>query len=100
MSAAAPRANSARRHSCAMMTGITMNITTEITSVSQGTTIEDRPSRRPTIGAKAKTMIVSLRATWDSVKCGSPSQRFDQTKTIAVHGAAARMISPAMYDSI
>jgi hypothetical protein len=35
-------------------------------------------------------------ATWLKVKCGSPSQRLDQTKTMAVQGAAARMISPAM----
>jgi hypothetical protein len=54
------------------------------------------PSSKPTMGAKANTMIVSFNATWDSVKCGSPSHRFDQTKTMAVHGAAARMISPAM----
>ncbi len=58
--------------------------------------IEDRPSSSATIGAKAKTMIVSLRATCDRVKCGSPSTRFDQTKTIAVQGAAASRISPAM----
>ena len=41
-------------------------------------------------------MIVSLSATCDSVKCGSPSTRFDQTNTIAVQGAAASRISPAM----
>jgi hypothetical protein len=79
-----------------MITGMTMNMTTEMTSVSQGTTIDDKPSSNPTIGAKAKTMTVSLSATWLRVKCGSPSQRFDQTKTIAVQGAAARMIRPAM----
>ena len=48
------------------------------------------------MGAKATTMMVSLSATWDSVKCGSPSTRFDQTNTMAVQGAAARMTSPAM----
>jgi hypothetical protein len=58
--------------------------------------IEDRPSRSPTIGAKANTMIVSLSATWLSVKFGSPSVRFDHTNTIAVQGAAARMMRPAM----
>ena len=73
-----------------------MNIATEMTSVSHGTTIDDSPSSRPTIGAKANTMMVSLSATWLRVKCGSPSHRFDQTNTIAVQGAAARMISPAM----
>ena len=62
----------------------------------QGTVIAESPSSRPTIGAKAKTMIVSLSATWLSVKCGSPLVRFDQTNTIAVQGAAARMIRPAM----
>ena len=62
----------------------------------QGTVIADRPSSRPTIRAKATTMIVSLSATWLSVKCGSPFVRFDHTNTIAVHGAAARMIRPAM----
>jgi hypothetical protein len=30
------------------------------------------------------------------VKFGPPSVRFDHTNTIAVHGAAARMIRPAM----
>ena len=58
--------------------------------------IEDRPSSSATIGAKATTMIVSLSATCDSVKCGSPSTRFDQTNTMAVQGAAASRISPAM----
>ena len=62
----------------------------------QGTVIEDRPSSSPTIGAKAKTMIVSFSATCYSVKCGSPSTRFDQTNTMAVQGAAASRISPAM----
>jgi hypothetical protein len=37
-----------------------------------------------------------LSATCDSVKCGSPSTRFDQTNTIAVQGAAASRISPAI----
>jgi hypothetical protein len=58
--------------------------------------IDESPSRRPTIGAKAKTMIVSLSATWVSVKFGSPSERFDHTKTIAVHGAAASIMRPAI----
>jgi len=47
------------------------------------------------MGAKAKIMMVSLSATWVRVKWGSPSERLLQTKTIAVQGAAARMISPA-----
>ena len=41
-------------------------------------------------------MMVSLSATWLSVKFGSPSVRFDHTNTMAVQGAAARMIRPAM----
>ena len=41
-------------------------------------------------------MIVSLSATCDSVKFGSPSDRLLQTNTIAVQGAAASRISPAM----
>ena len=47
-------------------------------------------------GANATTMIVSFSATCDRVKCGSPSTRFDQTNTIAVHGAAASRISPVV----
>jgi hypothetical protein len=58
--------------------------------------IEDRPSSRATIGVKAKTMIVSLSATWLRVKFGSPPVRFDHTNTIAVHGAAASRMRPAM----
>jgi hypothetical protein len=58
--------------------------------------IADRPSRRPTIGAKAKTMSVSFRATCVRVKSGSPSERLLHTKTMAVHGAAASRIRPAI----
>jgi hypothetical protein len=57
--------------------------------------IEDRPRSSATSGAKATIMIASLSATCERVKCGSPSTRFDQTKTIAVQGAAASRISPA-----
>ena len=46
------------------------------------------------MGAKAKTMIRSLIATWASVYGPSPSVRYDQTNTMAVQGAAARMIKP------
>ena len=48
------------------------------------------------MGAKATTMMTSLRATWQRVKCGSPLVRWLHTNTIAVQGAAARMIRPAM----
>ena len=78
------------------MTGTTMYRTTERSSVSHGTVIADRPRSSPTIGAKANTMMTSLSATWLSVKCGSPSERLLQTNTIAVQGAAASRIKPAM----
>jgi hypothetical protein len=58
--------------------------------------IDDRPSSSATIGAKANTMIVSLSATWLSVKFGSPSVRLDHTNTIAVQSAAARIMRPAI----
>ena len=51
------------------------------------TVIEDRPRNSPSIGAKAKTIIVSLGATCVSVKFGSPSVRFDHTNTIGVQRA-------------
>ena len=81
---------------CAMTTGITMYITTDVKSVSHGTVMDEMPSSRPTMGAKAKIMIVSFSATCDSVKCGSPSERLLHTNTIAVQGAAASRMSPAM----
>src|SRR3546814_7757858 len=71
-------------------------ISTESSRVSQGTVMAERPSSRATIGAKAKTMMTSFSATWLSVKWGSPSERLLQTKTIAVQGAAASRIRPAM----
>jgi len=58
--------------------------------------ILDMPSSKPTTGAKAKIMITSLRATCDSVKYASPLLSRLQTNTIAVHGAAASRIRPAM----
>jgi hypothetical protein len=64
--------------------------------VSHGTVIAEMPSRKATSGAKAKTMMVSLTATCDSVNSGSPLVSRLQTKTIAVHGAAASRIRPAM----
>ena len=41
-------------------------------------------------------MMVSLSATWDRVKSGSPPVSRLQTKTMAVQGAAASRMSPAM----
>ena len=72
-----------------------MYSTTEVNSVSHGTTIADSPSSRPTMGAKAKIMMVSLSATCDSVKYGSPPVSRLHTNTIAVQGAAAKRIRPA-----
>src|SRR5450756_2061120 len=42
-------------------------------------------------------MMRSLTATWTSVYAGSPSERYDQTNTIAVHGAAPSRTAPARY---
>jgi hypothetical protein len=42
---------------------MTMNSTTDRKRVSHGTVIAEMPSNRPTIGAKANTMMVSLSAT-------------------------------------
>ena len=61
-----------------------------------GTVIAEIPSSSPTIGAKANTISTSLSATWLRVKCGSPSERLLHTKTMAVQGAAASRIKPAM----
>ena len=72
-----------------------MYSTTEVSSVSQGTVIDDSPSSSATIGAKANTMIVSFSATCDSVNSGWPLVRRLQTNTIAVQGAAASRIRPA-----
>src|SRR3546814_18561965 len=80
----------------AMASGMTMYITTESNRVSQGTGIDDTPSSRATIGAKANTITTSFSATWVRVKLALPLQRLLQTKTIAVQGAAPRSIRPAM----
>jgi hypothetical protein len=49
---------------------MTMYSSTDVSSVPQGTVIEDRPSSNATMGAKANTMIVSFSATWLSVNSG------------------------------
>ena len=64
--------------------------------MSHGTVIAEMPSSSATIGAKAKIMIASFSATCDSVKYGSPSVSRLHTNTIAVQGAAASRIRPAM----
>ena len=63
---------------------------------AHGTVIADRPSSSATIGAKANDHDGVVQRHLDRVKCGSPSVSLLQTNTMAVHGAAARMISPAM----
>ena len=42
--------------------------TTDVSSVSQGTVIDESPSKSATIGANATTMMASFSATCDSVK--------------------------------
>jgi len=69
---------------------------TEASSVSHGTAMADRPSKKPTSGANATTMMLSLSATCDSVNSGSPPVSRLHTNTMAVQGAAASRISPAM----
>ncbi|MNC89151.1 hypothetical protein D3C83_50520 [compost metagenome] len=64
--------------------------------MSQGTVIEEMPSSNATMGANAKIMITSFSATCDSVKYASPLVSRLQTNTIAVHGAAASRIRPAI----
>ena len=73
-----------------------MYITTEMNSVCHGIEIDATPRRSATIGAKATTMIASFSATCVSVKFGSPSDRLLHTNTMAVQGAAASRMSPAM----
>jgi hypothetical protein len=91
-----PRASTRERISCATITGTTMYSPTEVSSVSHGTVIDEMPSSSATIGAKAKIMIVSFSATCVSVKYGSPPVSRLHTNTIAVQGAAASRIRPAM----
>ncbi len=64
--------------------------------VAQGTVMAESPRRKATRGAKASTMMLSFTATWDRVNKGSPLVRRLQTKTMAVQGAAARRMRPAM----
>jgi len=70
--------------------------TTEVTRVAQGTVIAEMPSKKATRGANANTMMVSLSATCERVNSGSPFVSRLQTKTMAVQGAAASRIRPAM----
>jgi len=65
-------------------------------SVSQGTVMDDSPSSSATMGANANTMMVSLSATCDSVNSGWPPVSRLHTNTMAVQGAAASRIRPAM----
>ena len=79
-----------------MITGTTMYSPTEMASVAHGTVIEEMPSSSATSGANATTMMASFKATWLRVNAASPRHRLLHTNTIAVHGAAASRISPAM----
>ncbi len=73
-----------------------MYSTTDVISVSHGTMIDDSPSSKATMGANANTMMVSFSATCDSVNSGCPPVSRLHTNTIAVQGAAASRIRPAM----
>ena len=73
-----------------------MYITTDNSKVSHGTGMADTPSRKATIGAKAKTITRSFSATCEIVKLALPRHRLLHTKTIAVQGAAPSRIRPAM----
>jgi hypothetical protein len=84
------------RRPWAMASGMTMYITTDSSSVSQGPGMADTPSSSATMGAKAKTITRSLSATCEMVKLALPLHRLLQTKTIAVQGAAPSRIRPAM----
>src|ERR1051326_7502104 len=89
--------NQARR-TVPAVNGITMNTTTEYNKTLNGTVSDDAPvTRNWTIGTNATSMMRSFTDTCTSVYAGSPSVRWLQTNTMAVHGAAARMIHPAMY---
>src|SRR3990172_12364107 len=78
--------------------GMTMKKMTEYSRTMNGTVREDAPrTRSVTIGANRTSMIRSLTDTCTRVYAGSPSVRWLHTKTMAVQGAAARMMTPAMY---
>ncbi|MCY1185634.1 hypothetical protein D9M73_264340 [compost metagenome] len=94
--AASPRLINWARMNWAMASGMTMYISTDSSRVSHGTGIDDTPSSRATIGAKANTITRSLSATWVRVKLALPLHRLLHTNTIAVQGAAPSRISPAM----
>ena len=91
-----PFANSALRMSCAKTTGMTMYNTTEVMSVSHGTMMADSPKRKATSGANATTMMASFNATCDRVNSGWPLVSRLHTNTMAVQGAAASKMRPAM----
>ena len=75
---------------------MTMYSTTEVSKVSHGTVMAESPSKNATRGANAITMMLSFSATCDKVNSGSPPVNRLQTNTMAVQGAAASRISPAM----
>ncbi len=86
------------RESIPAARGITTKTSTEYSSTLNGTSRSVAPDTRSlTTGANATSMMRSLTETCTRVYAGSPSERYDHTNTIAVHGAAARMMTPAMY---
>jgi hypothetical protein len=94
--AAWPWRSNWRRHICASSTGITMYSTTDVSKVSHGTVMAEMPSKKPTSGANANTMMLSFSATCDRVNSGLPFVRRLHTNTMAVQGAAASKMRPAM----
>ena len=64
--------------------------------MSHGTVMAEMPSKNATSGANATTMMLSFSATCDSVNSGSPPVRRLHTNTMAVQGAAASRMRPAM----
>src|ERR1035441_8811070 len=71
--------------------GTTRKATTDVTSTRIGTSSDEVPrTRTRTIGTKSTSITRSFSATWTSVYAGSPRVSALQTKTTAVHGAAAR----------
>ena len=79
-----------------MASGMTIYISTDRNRVSHGTVMDADAQQQATSGAKANTMMASLSATWDRVNSGSPLDRWLHTNTMAVQGAAASRIRPAM----
>ncbi len=85
-----------QRRAWAIASKITTYMITDNTRVFHGTVMGATPGNRPTVGARANTIMVSFSATWLRVNSGSPLDKWLQTSTMAVHGAAASKMSPAI----